>query len=336
MIMEWWQVAFFLLVCRLASNQPSQSIPLANDDNFEISTSGEVVALRTDDQGFQWKSKSSLLALDLLWNDEIAYWQAESCVLKPKVGQNHVPKQQSDGFKDVADKAGFTHTYRRFLPSRPTCLFDFNIPILNSSDFVRLKGEFCVPEQLPGAVAVADYDNDRYPDIFFTVFDSRSLLYRNNGDGTFSDVTLESGVGPERQGSGAVWADFDGDGDLDLYVTSIGNRRHFLYINQGGHFTEEAVERNCTASQPDGRLLSGMTPNVGDFNRDGYPDLYITEWSLLSKQQDSSSRLFRNMGEAKPGYFEDVTYSAQVDVDKYRRGNSEAAGTFTFCSSMTV
>ena len=56
---------------------------------------------------------------------------------------------------------------------------------------------------------------------------------------------------------------------------------------QGGRFTEEAIERNCTGSQPDDRLLSGMTPNVGDFNRDGYPDLYITEWILLSKEQVS-------------------------------------------------
>ena len=139
------------------------------------------MALRTDDQGFQWRSKSSLLALDLLRNDEIANWQPETCVQKPKAWQNNAPRQQSDRFEDVADKAGFTHSYRRFLPSRPHCLFDFNIPILQSSDFVRLKGEFCVPEQLPGSAAVADYDNDGYPDIFFTVFDDRSRLYRNNG-----------------------------------------------------------------------------------------------------------------------------------------------------------
>jgi hypothetical protein len=247
-----------------------------------------------------------------------------------------MPKQQRNWFEDVTGRAGFAHSYRRFFPSRQSCLFDFNIPTLNTSEFVRMQREVCMPEQLPGAVAVADYDDDGYPDIFFTAFDNGSRLYRNNGDGTFSDVTCESKVGPQDHASGAVWADFDADGDVDLYVTSIGSRRHFLFINQGGHFTEEAIERNCTGSQPDGRLLSGMTPNVGDFNRDGYPDLYITEWALLSKEQNSSSRLFRNIGNEKPGYFEDVTYSAQVDVDKFRTGDLEAAGTFTVCSSMTV
>ena len=57
----------------------------------------------------------------------------------------------------------------------------------------------------------------------------------HTGDGTFNDVTQESRVGPQSHGSGAVWADFDADGDVDLYVTSVGNRRHFLYINQVDH-----------------------------------------------------------------------------------------------------
>lgn len=52
------------------------------------------------------------------------------------------------------------------------------------------------------------------------------------GDRTFTDVTEEANLGPKKNGSGAVWADFDADGDLDLYVTSIGDKRHFLYINQ--------------------------------------------------------------------------------------------------------
>ena len=54
---------------------------------------------------------------------------------------------------------------------------------------------------------------------------------------------------------------------------------------QGGRFTEEAVERHCTGSQPDNRKLAGMTPNVGDYDRDGYPDLFITEWILLSPEK---------------------------------------------------
>lgn len=58
------------------------------------------------------------------------------------------------------------------------------------------------------------------------------MIMTNVGDGTFRDVTWEARVGPSRRGSGAVWADFDADGDLDLYVTSLGDTRHYLYINQ--------------------------------------------------------------------------------------------------------
>ena len=68
------------------------------------------------------------------------------------------------------------------------------------------------------------------------------------------------------------------DGDLDLYVTTVGDTRHYLYINCGGHFREEAMERNCSLETSDKRKLSGMTPNVGDFDQDGFPDIYVTEW----------------------------------------------------------
>ena len=52
------------------------------------------------------------------------------------------------------------------------------------------------------------------------------------GDGTFEDVTASTKIGPKAKGSGAVWADVDDDGDLDLYVTTVGDIRHYLYINQ--------------------------------------------------------------------------------------------------------
>ena len=98
------------------------------------------------------------------------------------------------------------------------------------------------------------------------------------GDGTFTDVTKETGIGPSSKANGAVWADVDQDGDLDLYVTTVGDTRHYLFINYGGHFIEEAMERNCSMQTSDKRKLSGMTPNVGDFDNDGFVDIYVTEW----------------------------------------------------------
>lgn len=98
------------------------------------------------------------------------------------------------------------------------------------------------------------------------------------GDGTFTDVTNDAYIGPSALANGAVWADFDQDGDLDLYVTTVGDTRHYLYINYGGHFREEAIQRSCSMETSDKRKLSEMTPNVGDFDQDGFPDIYVTEW----------------------------------------------------------
>ena len=61
-------------------------------------------------------------------------------------------------------------------------------------------------------------------------------------------------------------------------MTTVGDTRHYLYINYGGHFREEAVQRNCSMQTSDKRKLSGMTPNVGDYDRDGFVDIYVTEW----------------------------------------------------------
>ncbi len=75
----------------------------------------------------------------------------------------------------------------------------------------------------------------------------------------------------------------DQDGDLDLYVTSVGGSRHYLYINYGGRFREEAKERNISLETPNKRKLAGFTPSVGDFDQDGYPDVYVSEWILHSQ-----------------------------------------------------
>ena len=70
----------------------------------------------------------------------------------------------------------------------------------------------------------------------------------------------------------------DADGDLDLYVTTVGDSRHYLYINQGGRFTEEALIRGVSLQFPNRRHLAGMTPSFGDFDLDGYLDIYVSEW----------------------------------------------------------
>ena len=69
-------------------------------------------------------------------------------------------------------------------------------------------------------VAVGDYDNDGCPDLFVTAY-GRSILYHNNGDGTFTDVTAKAGVAAPGWTTSAVWFDYDNDGRLDLFVCSF-------------------------------------------------------------------------------------------------------------------
>jgi len=129
---------------------------------------------------------------------------------------------------------------------------------------------------IPGGVALLDYDNDGYLDIFFTngaslpglakegdKFSNR--LYHNNHDGTFTDVTDRAGLRGEGYSVGAAAADYDNDGRTDLYVT--GFDRNFLYRNNGdGHSPMYPPKRafpafpprgkNCGASRPRGWIMT--------------------------------------------------------------------------------
>ena len=104
-------------------------------------------------------------------------------------------------------------------------------------------------------------------------------------------MTRSTNIGPELYGNGAIWLDVDSDGDLDLYVTTVGDTRHYLYINHGGYFTEEGLARGVSVQFTNKRKLSGMSPSFGDFNNDGYMDIYVTEWMFHSASGQVSSNV---------------------------------------------
>lgn len=130
-----------------------------------------------------------------------------------------------------------------------------------------------------GGVALLDYDNDGWLDAFLvngSTFEAlrgkepapKAALFRNNRDGTFTDVTARAGVSNDRWGFGAIAADYDNDGDPDLYVTNFGPNR--LYRNNAdGTFTDIAPKA--------GVALGGWSTaaTFGDFNRDGLLDLFV-------------------------------------------------------------
>jgi len=127
-------------------------------------------------------------------------------------------------------------------------------------------------------------------------------LYRNNGDGTFTDVTKEAGVfNPEGRGMGATVADFDNDGRLDILVTNDAMANDFFHNTGKGTFVEEAMPRGIAFGEA-GQGVSHMGPAVGDVDRDGRLDVFIPDMDY--------SCLLMNRGD----FFEDRTAAAGLTV----------------------
>ena len=135
------------------------------------------------------------------------------------------------------------------------------------------------------------------------------ILYRNNGDGTFRDVSEKAGVSDvtPSYGLGAIWSDYDNDGDLDLYVAND-QMANFLFRNQGDGTFEESGLFAGAAFSDDGTAQGSMGVDFGDYDRDGLLDIYITHFS------DDYNTLFRNLGQ---GRFRDMTRGAGLTFSSW-------------------
>ena len=135
----------------------------------------------------------------------------------------------------------------------------------------------------------------------------RHLLYRNNGNGTFTDVSKEAGidVATESYGMTVVAADFDEDGWPDIFVACDSTPSLLFMNNRDGTFREEGVTRGVALSD-DGMEQAGMGVGVGDYNLDGHLDLFKTHFI------SDTSGLYRNDGK---GNFDDVTRAARTGVE---------------------
>ena len=188
-------------------------------------------------------------------------------------------------------------------------------------------------ETMGSGAAFFDYDNDGDLDLYIVNgaplpgFEAASLptnfLYQNDGEGTFTDVTTAAGVGDTGYGMGCVTADYDNDGDSDLYVTNFG--ANLLYRNNGdGTFTDAATH----AGVGNGKKWSSSCAFV-DYDHDGNLDLYVVNYLDYDIEKDRdwhdprgrriysnpqvyagiSDTLYRNNGD---GTFTDVTRRAGV------------------------
>ena len=194
-------------------------------------------------------------------------------------------------------------------------------------------------------VAVGDYDNDGYPDLYVTGF-GRAILYHNNGDGTFTDVTAKAGVADEGQWStSAGWFDFDKDGWLDLVVTNYiqwtpennqwcgerkpgyraycnpnnykGQKTRLFHNNHDGTFTDVSDKSGV------GLLESkGMGVVLADFRNDGWQDIAIANdtWPnfLFLNNHDGTfadSSLISGLAASEDGRYEAGMGIDAADVD---------------------
>jgi hypothetical protein len=178
------------------------------------------------------------------------------------------------------------------------------------------------------AAAWVDVDNDGYLDLFVTNYvawdpakeprcgnpEQRlychpsayagrpDQLFRNNGDGTFTDISRESGIAKSiGKGMGVAVADYDGDGRMDIFVAND-SMRNFLFHNLGKGKFEEVGLIAGVALNDDGRPVAGMGADFRDFDNDGRPDLAVTDMI------NDSYLLFRNSGGSP--IFEDITASS--------------------------
>jgi enediyne biosynthesis protein E4 len=143
----------------------------------------------------------------------------------------------------------------------------------------RLVAKNRVTENGSG-VALGDVDGDGWCDIYFCGLEGDNVLYRNLGNWKFTDVTREIGLAFEKElATGAVFADVDGDGDLDLLVNSIGGGTRQFQNDGKGNFTEVSEGRLV-------RRFGSMSMALGDIDRDGDLDLYAANYrTILAKDE---------------------------------------------------
>jgi enediyne biosynthesis protein E4 len=232
------------------------------------------------------------------------------CVLSPvlfSAGHAQTQRPASIEFKNTTANAGIKATH-----------------------FKGSSGTSINREEFGPGVCVGDFDGDGWPDIYFVNgrdlyhrgIQVRNALYRNNGDGTFTDVTEKAGVPGTGYGFGCVWGDYDNDGHPDLFITQWG--RNVLYRNTGDGTFSDVTDKAGVSGTESGTFHSGAT--FFDYDRDGRLDLYVGSYVDLGDKRycdlvgvqsscppqayhGSPDALYHNNGD---GTFTNVTAKAKI------------------------
>jgi enediyne biosynthesis protein E4 len=221
-------------------------------------------------------------------------------------GQNILYRNNGDGtFTDVTKSAGLSNDQPRWGAG---CSFlDYNRDghlDLFVSNYVRFSIEHA---PVPGANTNCNWKGIPVECGPRGLPTGRHSLYKNNGDGTFTDVSQQAGIAQAKQSYGmtVVAADLDEDGWPDIYVACDSTPSLLFMNNHDGTFREEGVLRGVALSD-DGEEQAGMGVGIGDYNLDGHLDLFKTHFA------DDANVLYRNDGK---GNFDDVTRTSRLGVE---------------------
>ena len=226
-------------------------------------------------------------------------------------GANRLYHNDGDGtFTDVTTQAGVGDT--RW--SSSATFFDYDsdgyldLYVVNYVNY-RLDGSAPICLENPTFGATEKVRGYCHPKHFQGAPDR---LYRNNGDGTFTDATETANIRDPGgmflgKGLGVVAADFDADGNPDIYVANDDTPNYLFYNKGDGTFAEIAILTGCAYSV-DGVAQAGMGVDAGDYNGDGFLDIFVTNFSY------ETNTLYRNNGD---GTFTDVSYKARLGEESY-------------------
>ena len=199
--------------------------------------------------------------------------------------------------------------------------------VTRSAGIDKTTGHYCF------SVSTLDFDNDGWPDIFVACDSTPSILYHNNKDGTFTDVAVTAGAafnddGREQAGMGSSVADYDGDGNLDIFKTNFSDDTSTLYRNRGD------------ASFSDATFAAGLglhTQYLGwgtmflDVDNDGWPDLLLVNGHVypevdqykLGAEYLEPRILYHNQGNGK---FTDISSASGPGITRRASGRGLAVG----------
>ena len=201
---------------------------------------------------------------------------------------------------------------------------------------VSEKSGVADPESKGMSMVLADVNNDGWPDIAVANDTWPNFLFENNGDGTFTDVSLISGLaasedGRYEAGMGIDAADVDGDGNLDIYITHLDFELNRLYHNNGDGTFSDATYSSGIGNKA--ILLSGVAAKFMDYDNDGWPDILQANGAMLDNVQLYHSLvsykepllMFRNLGHGK---FEKTSDSLGPDFNRPMAGRGLATADF--------